>query len=54
MPLQHTYVLLKAWEGILNASGYAILRYMVEAGYLALIARRISLPNEALEEKSST
>jgi len=52
MSLQHTSVLLRAVEGIFNASGYAILKYTVEPGYLASIFKCISLPEEITAKSS--
>ncbi|MFQ6135311.1 MAG: hypothetical protein ACE5KU_05815, partial [Nitrososphaerales archaeon] len=46
MPNQHTYVIMRMVEGLLNSSGYAILRYTVETGYLALIFKCVPLPEE--------
>lgn len=46
---QHTYVIMRMIEGLLNSSGYAILRYTVESGYLALIFKRVPLPEKQAE-----
>lgn len=53
MSLQHTSMLMRAVEGILNASGYAILKYTIEPGYLASIFKRVLLPEESSERVSS-
>lgn len=53
MPLQHTSVVLRTVEGMLNASGYAILKYTIEPGYLAFIFRRVPLPDEVSQQGSS-
>ncbi len=46
MLLQHTTIVERMIEGLLNTSGYAILRHMVEPGYIALIFKRVPLPEE--------
>ncbi len=44
MPLQHATVVLRMVEGLLNSSGFAILRYTAEQGYLAILFKRVQLP----------
>jgi len=44
MPLQHTFVIMRMIEGLLNSSGYAILKYTVEQGYISMMFRCLHLP----------
>jgi len=45
MPLQHASVVLRMVEGLLNSSGYAILRHTAEQGYLTILFKRVPLPD---------
>lgn len=46
MSLEHTHVVLRSIEGILNSAGYAIIRHVIEKGYLTVIVKQISIPSK--------
>jgi len=46
MPLQHTFVIMRMIEGMLNSLEYAIIKFTVEQGYISMMFRCLHPPEK--------